>query len=282
MHRSEKRVKPTPTDGRGEEMVATNVSDFSTVTETPLNRATKEQFQLMYTRYELAARIASGKDVLEVACGAGVGLGLLARTARHTVGGDIDDRNLSFARTTYARNPDIEIVKLDAEQLPFESGSFDVLVLYEALYYIPSIEAFFAEAHRILRPGGTLLISTVNCRWDEFNPSPFSTRYFDASQLAEMFIRYGFRVEILGGFPKVGAGWAHAAIGSVRKVAVSLHLIPKTMAGKEWLKRIFYGELQPIPRELPPHPSMCASLDRIEAPYFTDQYRFIYGIGTVS
>jgi ubiquinone/menaquinone biosynthesis C-methylase UbiE len=263
-------------------MVATNISDFSTVTETPLNRATKEQFQIMYTRYELAARIASGRAVLEVACGAGVGLGLLARTARYTVGGDIDDRNLSFARTTYARHSDIEIMKLDAEQLPFEDGSFDVIVLYEALYYIPSIEAFFAEAHRILRPGGKLLISTVNCRWDEFNPSPFSTRYLDASQLAEMFVRHGFQVEILGGFPKVGGGWAHAVIGFVRKIAVALHLIPKTMAGKEWLKRLFYGELQSIPRELPPNPSMCAPLETIEAPYLADRYRFIYGVGTVS
>ena len=55
---------------------------------------------ILSTRYELARKHAQGKDVLD-ACGAGMGLGLLARTARRLVGGDIDERNLAIARQTY-------------------------------------------------------------------------------------------------------------------------------------------------------------------------------------
>jgi len=256
-------------------------TNFSTVTETPLTRATADQLQIMYTRYDLAAKYASGKEVLEVACGAGMGLGFLARVARRTVGGDIDERNCAIARQTYRGRTDVEVRQFDAQELPLPDASFDVVILYEALYYIPAPDAFFREARRVLRPGGTLLISTVNCRWGEFKPSPFSVKYFDAAELAESLVRHGFHVEMRGGFPESTEGLAHAIIGLIRKVAVRLHLIPKTMKGKEWLKRLFYGGLKPIPRELGPGPSTPAPLDVLAAPYSANQYRFIYAIATL-
>jgi len=125
------------------------------------------------------------KDVLEVACGAGVGIGSIAAVARHVVGGDIDVVNCEIARETYKDRPEVEILELDAEKMPFPSASFDLLLLFEALYYLNSPQKFFQEARRLLRPGGKLLISSVNCRWSGFNPSPFSTKYFDAAELAE-------------------------------------------------------------------------------------------------
>ncbi|MGH7890566.1 MAG: hypothetical protein ACRENF_08460, partial [Thermodesulfobacteriota bacterium] len=36
----------------------------------------------------------------------------------------------------------------------------------------------------------------------------------------------------------------------IKRTAVSLHLIPKTMKGKELLKRLFFGQLIPIPAEI--------------------------------
>lgn len=259
-------------------MPTQTIPDFSTVTETPLTRATGGQLQIMFTRYDLAAKYASGKDVLEAACGGGMGLGLLARVARRTVGGDIDERNLAIAQRTYASHPAVELKQFDAQRLPFADASFDVVVLYEALYYIPSPDAFFREARRVLRPGGMLLISSVNCRWGEFNPSPFSAKYFDAAELSEIMTRHGFRVEMRGGFPESTGGFVHAIIGFVRKVAVRLHLIPRTMKGKEWLKRLFYGELEPIPTELAPDTATPAPLEVLTPPYAADRYRFIYAI----
>lgn len=260
---------------------AETIPDFSTITETPNVRITAEQLRVMYTRYDLASKYALGKDVLEVACGAGMGLGLLSRVARRTIGGDIDERNCAVARQTYRDRNDLEIKQLDAQTLPFPDASFDVVILYEALYYIPSAEAFFREARRVLRPGGTLLISTVNCRWGEFNASPFSIKYYDAAELADGLVRHGFRVEIYGGFPAGAAGPLHRAVGLVRKIAVRLHLVPKTMKGKEWLKRLFYGQLKPIPAELVPGLETPAPLDKLLRPYSADQYRFVYAIGVL-
>lgn len=252
--------------------------EFTTITEVPNAGATADQLRILYTRYDLAAKVAAGKEVLEVACGAGVGLGLLARVARRVAGGDIDAHNCSIAEETYRGRADIRIEHLDAQNLPFPDESFDVVVLFEALYYIPSPDAFFREARRVLRPGGSLLISTVNCRWGGFNPSPFSVKYFDAAELAEELARRGFTLEVLGGFPESAGGPAHKVIGLIRKVAVALHLIPKTMKGKEWLKRMFYGKLTPIPSDLTPGICTPAQLEKLGPPYAASQFRFIYVI----
>jgi len=254
--------------------------DFSTVTETPFTRATRDQLQIMYTRYHLAAQYGVGKDALEVACGAGTGVGLLARSARHIVGGDIDERNYRIAAQTYKSRSNVEIKQIDAQELPFSDGSFDLVILYEAIYYIPSPESFFREARRVLRSGGTLLLSTVNCRWDEFNPSPFSLKYFDAAELSEALTRNGFVVEMRGGFLQESRGRLGALINLIRRAAVRLRLVPRTMKGKEWLKRIFYGALKPIPAELTPGVAVPAPLHILTPPYLADHYRFIYAIGT--
>lgn len=263
-------------------MPVTIVPDFNAVTETPQTRATSDQLRIMYTRYYLAVARADSRDVLEVACGAGMGLGLLANVARRTVGIDIDERNYMIARQTYSKRTDIEVQQCDAQNLPFSDASFDLVILYEALYYLRSPDSFFQEARRVLRPGGTLLISTVNCRWYGFNRSPFSARYFDATELADVLDRHGFRVELRGGFPESTHGPRHTLIGFFRRAAIRFHLIPKTMKSKEWLKRLFYGKLEPIPTELVPGMSTPFPLDVLSPPYSSDQYRFIYAIATLS
>lgn len=55
---------------------------FWTITEAPSTGASTEQMSILYTRYNVARRYAAGRDVLEVACGAGVGLGLIAGIAK--------------------------------------------------------------------------------------------------------------------------------------------------------------------------------------------------------
>ena len=58
---------------------------YITVTEMPGNKATKENIEMLYTRYKWASQFIEGKDVLEVACGAGQGLGYLAKKAKKVV-----------------------------------------------------------------------------------------------------------------------------------------------------------------------------------------------------
>ena len=248
--------------------------DFSTVTEQPGQAATRLQLAMLSARYAWAAGYASGKDVGEVACGAGLGLGWLARVARTVEAGDLNDANCSVAQETYGARENIRVRTLDALDLPFPRQSLDLLLLFEAIYYLPDVEGFFEEARRVLRPGGTLLISTVNCEWSGFNPSPFSRRYFSASELGDALAGHGFGVQVQAGFPE-RTGPSARLVDAVRRTGVALRLIPRTMAGKAFLKRLFYGPLEAIPAELEPARGSSGSF--VPAPSADlSRYRVLY------
>lgn len=222
--------------------------DYATVTETPGRLAVPETLDALRTRYALAARLAAGKDVLELACGPGIGLGFLARSARRVVGGDCDEGLVKMAQDHYGDR--VEIMLLDAERVPLPDAGFDVILLLEAIYYLPHAERFLAEARRLLRPGGAVLICSANPERPDFNHSPYTHRYFSARELGSLLAGQGFGVELAGAFPVGPEGAESAWRSAVRQAAVKLGLIPRSMAGKERIKRLFYRNLQPFPREL--------------------------------
>jgi SAM-dependent methyltransferase len=253
--------------------------DFSAITEVPGNRASADQLAMLYTRYCLAARYSVGKDVLEVACGPGIGLGYLARGARRVVGGDIDERNLGVAKQTYKGNPRIVVERFDAQAMPFPDRCFDLVILFESIYYLADADSFFREAHRVLRSDGVLLISSVHSSWPGFHPSPYSQRYYNHYELAELLARHGFHSTLYAGFPEKTSGLVSRTVKFVRHMAVRLHLIPRTMKGKEWLKRVFYGKLTPIPREVAEAMARLEPLVEISKIPSAKEYRMIYAIG---
>lgn len=208
------------------------------------------QVERAYHRYYFGALYSQGKDVLEVACGGGQGLGLLAQFAKYVVGGDIEEKNLIYARQTYAKNSKVKIVKLNAHQMDFPDASFDTIIIYEAIYYLEHFEKFLFEARRLLRNGGNLIICTANKDWPDFNPSPFSYRYYGIPELSQILSAHHFQVKFYGAFPDIKEGATSFLKSTLKKVAVKMHLMPKTMKGKAFLKRFFYGRLVQLPREL--------------------------------
>ena len=222
--------------------------DFSTVTEVTGNRLTSEAISMMYTRYRFGADLARGGDVLEAACGVGQGLGLLARSARRTVGGDLTDSLTRQASDQYRGR--VGVVRLDAQQLPFRGGSFDVVLLFEAVYYLPEAARFLREAGRVLRPAGKLVLCSANPESPEFNPSPHSVRYYRPLEMKALLEEEGYAADLLAAYPARPRGLARRMVSGIRRAAVALGLMPKTMKGKETLKRLFYGRLLEMPREL--------------------------------
>jgi len=134
----------SPTDS-----AANSESSFATVTELPGHGATREQLSMMHTRYRMAAELSKDKDLLELACGPGVALGYLGKNARRVVGGDFDADLVGAAAEHYGTR--YEVHQMDAQELPFDDSSFDVILLLEAIYYLPDAEAFVAEARRVLQ-----------------------------------------------------------------------------------------------------------------------------------
>ena len=183
--------------------------DFTTVTETASDRVTRTALRAMWTRYEFASELAAGGRVLEVACGIGQGLGLLASRARLVVGGDCTAGMVADAKRHYGSR--IPLLCLDAHRLPFGARSFDLVLLYEAIYYLHDPARFLDECRRVLAPGGRVVICSVNPEWAEFNPSPHSYTYYGVVELVELFGDMGFDVECFGTCPIQGVSWRQRA-----------------------------------------------------------------------
>src|SRR5215469_8598339 len=127
--------------------------DYSTVTETWGMTASPEQVRMQNFRYRKSGELAAGKRLLEVGCGAGMGLAYLSTRAARVVGGDYTMTLVKEARAHIERTP---LLRFDAQHLPFADGSFDVVLMLEMIYYIPDLDQSLAEARRVLAPGGTV------------------------------------------------------------------------------------------------------------------------------
>jgi SAM-dependent methyltransferase len=222
-----------------------------------------EQLQRMSHRYRWAALYCGQKDVLEVACGSGQGLGILNRVAQSLEAGDFSAEILAIAQRHYDGR--VGLTRFDAQSLPFAAASKDVIILFEAIYYVPDAARFVQECRRVLRGGGKVLIATANKDLPDFNPSPFSHRYYGAADLARLFETNGFECELFGYLPVGSLSWRQKLLRPVKKLAVTLNLVPKTMAGKKLLKRLVFGRLTPMPAELPPQDMRIDPPARIEA-----------------
>lgn len=256
--------------------------DFTLVTEVPGAQATREQFARLQQRYGLAAAIAAGRRVLEVACGSGIGLPYVARRASFAVGGDYTWSLLKLAHAHHACPP---LIQLDAQSLPFADASFDAIYMFEALYYLPEPHRFLSESRRVLSPSGVLLIGIVNSEWSEFSPSAFSTRYLAARELATMLHQIGFAsVQSFGSFETQPKSARAGVVSLARRAVVRLNLMPKTLGSRAFLKRLAYGATQPLPaaiEDTPEHSggSLKPLLD-LERP--VREYKILYFLASTA
>jgi SAM-dependent methyltransferase len=126
----------------------------------PLHAVADHDFGLrLYEKVAGAVELA-GKDVLEVGCGRGGGTAFVhARFRPASITGlDLSARAVACCRADHAA-PGIAFVRGDAERLPFAPTSFDVVLTVESSHCYPDMPRFLAEARRVLRPGGHLLLA---------------------------------------------------------------------------------------------------------------------------
>jgi SAM-dependent methyltransferase len=234
---------------------------FAFVTELPGMRVTREQIDMIACRYAWAAERVEGADVLEVACGSGLGLGTLADAARSVVAGDFDPACLERCRAWYGGR--IPLHRLDAQALPLRDGAFDAVILFEAIYYLREPLRFLTEARRVLRAGGRVLMALPNKRWPGFAPSPASHAYYSPPELRALCEACGLHATVYGAFPQSGVKLRQRLLQGIRRVATALHLVPadpaRTEAIRSAIKRLLYRRLEPLPGDVRvERPGLCA------------------------
>ena len=108
-----------------------------------------------------ALELTAGERVLDI----GSGPGLLAYDMAMAVGEkgrvcgvDVSSSMLAMAGKRCASQPWTEFRKADATQIPYPDGNFDAAVSTQVYEYVSDIPAALAELHRILRPGGRVVI----------------------------------------------------------------------------------------------------------------------------
>lgn len=114
-----------------------------------------------------ALAVRPGQRLLDLGCGPGTDLGSLAAavTASGAVlGVDSDPEMVAKARARTAELPQVEIRLADAQELPYESGSVDGARTDRVLQHVADPARVLAEARRVLRPGGLLVMGEPD--WD--------------------------------------------------------------------------------------------------------------------
>ena len=124
-----------------------------------------ESFAGVANPFSLGA-LRAGEHVLDIGCGAGMDTLVAAQmvgTGGTVTGIDMTPAMVAKARRSVAETglAQVTIVEGSAEDLPFESASFDVVISNGVIDLIPDKDAVFAEIARVLRPGGRIQLADV-------------------------------------------------------------------------------------------------------------------------
>ena len=104
-----------------------------------------------------------GLQILDIGCGGGLVSEPLARLGARVTGIDPSPETIAAASThAAAQNLTIDYRAIRAEDLASTGQTFDVVTCLEVVEHVPDVSAFLAVAASLVRPGGMLVLSTLN------------------------------------------------------------------------------------------------------------------------
>lgn len=110
-----------------------------------------------------------GKKVLEIGIGQGSDLMQFARAGAECHGVDITDNHLELtARNFRLQGKKADLRKADATRLPFSDNTFDCIYSFGVIHHIPEAERVLAEVHRVLKPGGKVMLG-LYYKWSAYH-----------------------------------------------------------------------------------------------------------------
>ncbi|MEJ8545210.1 class I SAM-dependent methyltransferase [Brevibacillus borstelensis] len=146
-------------------------------------------------RYYFATPYIRGR-VLDLACGTGYGCHMVAkerkREVTEIVGVDIDPETIEYASREY-NHQKVTYQQGDAldPQLPERLGMFDTILSFETIEHVADDVRFLEHLYRMLKPGGTLVLSSPFGRGRGMPTSePFHVHQLTPEEFQELFVRF--------------------------------------------------------------------------------------------
>ncbi len=142
----------------------------------------------------------TSRITLDLGCGTGLYYKLVMAHAKKITGIDASENMLSYCRKEI---PEANVVHGSAESMPFDDASFETVFSIGMFQYV-DVSKTLSECHRILKPGGSLIIETSN-RWGgrkmithtraQLKGRTHSAHYYSRGKLIRFFKSAGFSIE---------------------------------------------------------------------------------------
>lgn len=187
-----------------------------------------------------------GRRVLDAGCGSGPLAAALIEGGADVVGFDLSPEMLEIARQRLGAEVDLRVADL-GEPLPYPDDSFDDVIGSLVLHYLEDWTAPLAELHRVLKPGGRLILSLNHPyaymlnhpKADYFATTEFSDEFTFAGQEATLTYWHRLLPAITSAFTEAGFD-----IASVSEPPYDpdtpLELIPPPLVGRSFICFMFF------------------------------------------
>jgi len=160
----------------------------------------------------LLGSVGAINDVLDAGCGAGASIRWLASLT--TPSPRVTAMDVSSAAVIATKRLSVEtgVVQGSITQIPFPAGSFDLVVCADVLQHLTKADASTgtAELHRVVRPGGRVLIRTNSAFGRSDVPERDDWRLYTTGHLREILASAGFVIERLTAANAIGSLWENA------------------------------------------------------------------------
>lgn len=170
------------------------------------------------------AQVKKGESILDIAAGTGLITFRMAEKVGYKgniLATDLSDEMVKIGNnlTSSKSLSNVEFRRMDAENLPIDSGIFDLVTCALGIMYFPDPDKALSEMYRVLKPGGRCVVaiwgSRKKCGWAEIFPIVDSRV---SSDVCPMFFNLGEKDVIK--FPFQKAGFEDV---SIQKIEVNLH-----------------------------------------------------------
>jgi ubiquinone/menaquinone biosynthesis C-methylase UbiE len=158
-----------------------------------LNRFNRPINQRAVERLDLGA----SESVVEIGFGGGAALaGVLARTEGFVAGIEISEPMIDHVRRRLRGEIEegrLELRRAGVSEIPYEDGRFDRALSVQTIYFWPDPAAGLREIHRVLKPGGRVLVATATKEeMDKRSWADHGFQKFDETELADLLRAAGF------------------------------------------------------------------------------------------